>query len=118
MKKIKAIVVEGPKSIAQRIAEESTNERITFDLPQIEASQQIGLGESIVALIGVNWSNIYSEEQQKDDLKVMFIDILKHYGITTEELYKKDVFYNRLDPDYEHEVHFEIDYTVMDKKEI
>lgn len=92
------------------IEEKEKKEKITFDLPQIEASQQIGLGESIVALIGVNWSDIYSEEHQKDDLKLMFIDILKHFGITTEDLYKRDVEYYRLDPDYDYDIDFEINY--------
>lgn len=93
----------------------SKKEVVTLKLPQIEASQQIGLGESIVALIGVNWSDIYSEEHQKDDLKLMFIDILKHFEITTEDLYKRDVEYNRLDPDYDYNIEYQINYSAKKK---
>ncbi len=98
-----------------KLEEKFKNEVVTFKLPQIEASQQIGLGESIVALIGVNWSNIYSEERQKDDLKLMFIDILKHFEITTEDLYKRDVEHNRLDPDYDYNIEYQINYNAKKK---
>lgn len=90
-------------------------ERVSFTLPSINGDQQVYLGQSIVALIGVNMPTYFSDEQNKENLGLMFIDILKHYNISIEELYKMDVLENRLDPDYYFEIEVELKHKVISK---
>lgn len=94
-----------------------SKERVSFVLPSLNRDQQINLGQSIVALIGINLPTYFTDEQNKEDIGLMFIDILKHYNISIEELYKMDLLENRLDPDYSYEIEVELKHKVLSKEE-
>lgn len=107
------------KEIQKATHKEKTDakERISFLLPSINRDQQINLGQSIIALIGVNLPTYFSDKDNKEDIGLMFVDILKHFDISIEDLYKMDLLENKLDPDYDYEIDVELKYNILSKKE-
>ncbi|WP_162800044.1 hypothetical protein [Pedobacter jeongneungensis] len=87
-------------------------------MPQINRDQQIWLGQSIIALIGINLPGYLSEQTNKEDIALMFIDILKHFGITIENLYQHDLIENILDPDFTYKLKTSLSYEILEKKQI
>jgi len=103
------------------VIEEEPNQsqtRTVFKLPSINGDQQIYLGQSIIALVGLNQSGEYSEELNKTFLKEMFADILRHFNISIEELYRTDLINNVLEHGYEYELETNISHKVKKKTEI
>ncbi len=94
------------------------NEKISFIMPEINRDQQIFLGQSIIALIGVNMPDYFKEEDNKENVGLMFIDILKHYNISIEDLYKMDLIENKLPADFHYELQVKLDYKILHKSQI
>lgn len=65
------------------------NERIFFNLDQLEGDKKIFLGQSIVALCRLNQSIAYSDKQNKGFLVEMFVSILEKLDISAEDLLKE-----------------------------
>ncbi len=59
----------------------SSESRTYFKLPSLNGDQQIWLGQSIIALIGVNRSGSYSPEIEKSCL----VDMFQKYQISHQE---------------------------------
>lgn len=108
-------IVKTTKDHVESNQKNDSKERVSFVLPQLNRDQQIYLGQSIVALIGVNIPNYFSENQNKEDIGLMLIDVLKHYNISIEDLFKMNVLENVLDPDYSYEIDVELNYKILSK---
>jgi len=92
-----------------------TNERLSFELPQINRDQQVWLGQSIVALIGINLPAYFSDSSNKEDIALMLIDVLKHFEISIEDVYKYDLLENKLDPDFDYKLEVSLSYKILEK---
>ncbi len=93
-------------------------DKVSFILPEINRDQQIFLGQSIIALIGVNMPHYFKDEDNKENVGLMFIDILRHYNISIEDLYRMDLIENELDPEFEYDLDIRLDYSILRKTEI
>lgn len=100
------------------IRNDPRQERVNFTLPEVNRDQQISLGQSIIALIGINLPEYFSDQDNKEDIGLMLIDIAKHFQISIEDLYRFDVLENVLDPDFEYQIKTELSYSVISKKEL
>lgn len=93
-------------------------ERVSFTLPIVNRDQQISLGQSIIALIGINLPDYFADQDNKEDIALMLIDIAKHFQISIEDLYRFDLIENVLDPDYQYQLQTKLSYTITSKEEL
>lgn len=93
-------------------------EKISFKMPQINRDQQIWLGQSIIGLIGINMPSYLTESSNREDICLMIVDILEHFGITIEDLYKHHILENVLNPEYQYNIKVELGYTILSKKRL
>lgn len=62
---------------------------VVFELPELNGDQQIFLGQSIIALIGINQNQSYGHKQNQQFLVELFSSILCHLKITPEEVFEQ-----------------------------
>lgn len=93
-------------------------ERVKFSLPIVNRDQQISLGQSIIALIGINLPDYFTDQDNKEDIALMLVDIAKHFQISIEDLYRFDLLENVLDPDFKYRIKTDLSYSIISKEEI
>jgi len=89
--------------------------KIKFNFPMINRSQSISIGEAIICLIGINQPEFLSKKDSQENIGLMFIDILKHFGISLEELCKMNILEHELDPDFNYQLNVEIKHKIISK---
>ena len=65
---------------------EKFSERVFFNLKELHGDQSIYLGQSILALIALNQSPVYSDEMNHAFIVELFASLIEELGITPEEL--------------------------------
>jgi len=93
----------------------NSKERISFRLPPINRSCGISLGHAIIQLIAINQASYISVEDHKENIALMFVDILNHFDITLEEVHKANLLEAVLDPDYDYELETALTHKVIKK---
>ncbi len=89
---------------------------VSFDIPTMNRDQQIYLGQSIIALIALNLPTYLSDKDNKEDIGLMLLDVLKHFDVSLEDLYKMDLIENHLDSEYTYKLKVDMRYEILKKE--
>lgn len=94
-----------------------TEERIGFKLPEIDGDQPIWLGQSIIALIGLNQSLAYSDSMNRGFIEDLFVGLINHFNLDYKTLYEKHIKTNVLDSNFDYTLNVRVDYDIVSKTE-
>lgn len=80
---------DGNANIAMSNVKSTNKETVFFKLKQLHGDQGIYLGQSILALIGLNESPAYTEKINHSFKVELFASLIEELNITPEELRKE-----------------------------